>query len=97
MLGARDLMCLPSSYSSNTLAPPNEKYGAYTRVSAEALLEHVTSGTTADKMIDLRAGQRVQVFSSEWDKPTVDADEHVCAMADFLANSRDRESSAALT
>jgi hypothetical protein len=71
MLDARNLMCLPSSHSSKILASTNEKYGPYTCVSAEALLEQLTTGTTADKMIGLRAGQRVQVLSKATDNRSV--------------------------
>ena len=61
----------------------------YATLSAEAYEAHIRRASRADvsaKTVDALWARR----------PTVDADEHVCAMADFLANSRDRESSAAL-
>jgi len=54
MLNARNLMCMPPSCLSQHIASSNEKYGSLTFVSVEALLEQLTTGTTADKMIDLQ-------------------------------------------
>ena len=71
MLNARNLMCMPPSCLSQHIASSNEKYGSLTFVSVEALLEQLTTGTTADKMIDLRAGQRVQVLSRATDNRSV--------------------------